>query len=83
MSHAICYRYGAAVIPVVVGSFPVVSAAEVENSVVAAVLAHQHKACRREYETKQCSNGCNNISCGCQCLLEEDRIPAYYYYYYY
>ena len=39
-------------------------------------LAHQHKACRREYETKQCSNGCNDISFGCQCVLEGDRIPS-------
>ena len=30
----------------------------------------------REYETKQCSNACNDISYGCQCVLEGDRIPS-------
>jgi len=26
-------------------------------------------------KTKRCSNGCNDISFGCQCVLEGDRIP--------
>ena len=46
-------------------------------------LAHQHKACRREYETKQCSNGFNDILFGRQCVLEGDRMPSLKSHYYY